>query len=350
MSSRARTATISVVALAALIGVAIALPVPYVKLAPGPTFNVIGDNDGQPFIRIEGTTTYPVSGNLDVTTVRESGGPRGGLTFVEAIGAWFSSADAVVPRELIYPDDVTREELRERQAALFSTSESDAVGAALTYLGIPVSTVVVAVGVVSDSPASEFFQPRDVIRSIDGEEVSVPRQVVEAVRGKPVGSAFTVDVTRQDEDVSFTVVSAPNPEDPSIPYIGVTAGTLFTPDFDIDFTLQNVGGPSAGLMFATGIVDKLTAEDLTAGGFVAGSGTIDPEGNVGPVGGIRQKLAGARSAGAELFVLPVGQCREAAGHVPDGLQVAAVTSLAEAVEAIRAWTAGRPVRECPEQD
>lgn len=350
MSARARTVTISIIALAILIGVAVALPVPYVKLAPGPTFNVIGDNDGQPFIRIEGTTTYPVSGNLDVTTVRESGGPRGGLTFVEAIGAWFSTADAVVPRELIYPDDVTREELRERQAALFSTSESDAVGAALTYLGIPVSTVVIAIAVISDSPAAKFFQPKDIVRRVDGQEVSEPREVVEAVRGKPVGSEFTFDITRQDEDLSFTVVSAPSPEDPNIPYIGVTAGRLFTPDFDIDFTLQNVGGPSAGLMFATGIVDKLTPEDLTGGGFVAGSGTIDPDGNVGPVGGIRQKLAGARNAGAQLFVLPVRQCREADGHVPEGLQVAAVTSLAEAVEAIRAWTAGRPLRECPVQD
>lgn len=350
MSARARTVTISIVALAALIGVAIALPVPYVKLAPGPTFNVIGDNEGQPFIRIEGTTTYPVSGHLDVTTVRESGGPRGGLTFVEAIGAWFSSADAVVPRELIYPDDVTRDELRERQAVLFSTSESDAVGAALTYLGIPVSTAVIAVGVVSDAPASELFQPKDIIRRVDGQEVTEPRQVVEAVRAKPVESEITFDITRQGEDVSISVVTAPSPEDPTVPYVGVTAGRLFTPDFDIDFTLQNVGGPSAGLMFATGIVDKLTPEDLTGGGFVAGSGTIDPEGNVGSVGGIRQKLAGARRAGAELFLLPVRQCREADGHVPEGLQVVPVTSLSEAVEAIRAWTAGRPLPECPVQD
>ena len=100
-----------------------------------------------------------------------------------------------------------------------------------------------------------------------------------------------------------------------------------------------MGGPSAGLMFATGIVDKLTPEDLTAGGHVAGTGTIDPDGNVGPVGGIRQKLAGARDAGAELFVMPERHCAEAQGHVPDGLTVVPVTTLTEAVDAIRAWTA-----------
>ncbi|MEK9897887.1 MAG: hypothetical protein VW906_03720, partial [Actinomycetota bacterium] len=130
MGPRARVALVSAISLAALVTVALLLPVPYVKLAPGPTFNVIGESDGEPFLSITGTTTYPVSGNLDMTTVRESGGPRGGLTFVEAIGAWFSTADAVVPRELIYPDDITGDEVRQRQARLFSTSESDAIGAA----------------------------------------------------------------------------------------------------------------------------------------------------------------------------------------------------------------------------
>lgn len=336
-------------ALTALVLVAVLLPVPYVKLAPGPTFNVIGENDGEPFLRIEGTTTYPVTGNLDMTTVRESGGPRGGLTFVEAIGAWFSTADAVVPRELIYPDDVTGDEVRQRQAALFSTSESDAVGAALGFLGIPASTEVVATAVLADAPAGEFFEPRDAIISIDGTAISEPGQVVDIVRGKPIGSSFAFEVERQGESLSFDITSEPNPSDPQTPYLGVTVGLFFTPDFDIDFTLQDVGGPSAGLMFATGIVDKLTPEDLTAGGYVAGTGTIDPEGNVGPVGGIRQKLAGARDAGAELFLLPERHCAEAEGHVPEGLTVVPVTTLTEAIEAVRAWTAGESLTACPAQ-
>ena len=350
VSERTRTLIISVFALVSLVLIAVLLPVPYVKLAPGPTFNVIGENDGEPFIRIEGTTTYPVTGNLDMTTVRESGGPRGGLTFVEAIGAWFSTADAVVPRELIYPDDVTGEEVRQRQAALFSTSESDAVGAALTFLGVPVSTEVVATAVLADAPAGEFFEPRDAIVSIDGTPITEPGQVVEIVRAKPIGSTFAFEVERQGEPVVFDITSEANPTDSQIPYLGVTVGLFFTPDFDIDFTLQDVGGPSAGLMFATGIVDKLTPEDLTAGGHVAGTGTIDPDGNVGPVGGIRQKLAGARDAGAELFVMPERHCAEAQGHVPDGLTVVPVTTLTEAVDAIRAWTAGESLGACPAQD
>lgn len=350
MGERTRALVFSLAALGLLVVVALALPVPYVKLAPGPTFNVIGENDGEPFIRIDGTTTFPVSGNLDMTTVRESGGPRGGLTFVEAIGAWFSTADAVVPRELIYPDDVTGDEVRQRQAALFSTSESDAVGAALGYLGIPVSTEVVATAVLADAPAGEVFEARDSIVTIDGTAITEPTQVVEIVRAKPIGSTFSFEIERQGEPVTFDIVSAENPSDPGTPYLGVSVGLFFTPDFEIDFTLQDVGGPSAGLIFATGIVDKLTPEDLTAGGHVAGTGTIDPDGKVGPVGGIRQKLAGARDAGAELFLMPERHCAEAAGHVPDGLQVVPVTTLAQAIDAIRSWTSGEPLPACPAQD
>lgn len=347
LSGRARTLIVSAVALAVLVTVALVLPVPYVKLAPGPTFNVIGESDGSPFIAIDGTTTYPVTGELDMTTVRESGGPRGGLTFVEAIGAWFSTADAVVPRELIYPDDITGDEVRQRQAALFSTSESDAIAAALTYLGLPLETEVVATAVLQDAPAAEFFEPRDSIVSIDGTMITEPGQVVDAVQSEPIGTSFTFEIERATEAQTFTIESAANPNDPQTPYLGVTVGRYFTPEFDIDFTLQDVGGPSAGLIFAIGIIDKLTPEDLTGGGHVAGTGTIDPEGNVGPIGGIRQKLAGARDSGAELFVMPERHCVEAEGHVPEGLTVVPVATLAESIDAIGAWTAGEELTTCP---
>lgn len=348
LSSRARTLLISALALALLVALALVLPVPYVKLAPGPTFNVIGESDGEPFLLIDGTTTYPVTGALDMTTVRESGGPRGGLTFIEAIGAWFSAADAVVPRELIYPDDVTGDEVRKRQAALFSTSESDAVGAALQYLDLPVATEVVATAVLQDAPAGEFFEPRDAIVSIDGQVITNPGEVVEIVQGRPIGTSFAVEVERLGELVSFDIVSAENPDNPGSPYLGVTVGLVFTPEFDIDFTLQDVGGPSAGLMFTLGIIDKLTPEDLTGGGHVAGTGTIDPDGTVGPIGGIRQKLAGARNGGAELFLMPERHCAEAEGHIPDGLTVVPVATLTDAVEAVQAWVAGQPLATCPQ--
>lgn len=330
-----------------LLAVAFLLPVPFVKLAPGPTFNVIGDFDGEPVIQISGTTTYPVTGQLDMTTVMESGGPRGGLTFVDAIASWLDPSDAVVPRELIFPDDETGEEVERRQAIMFSTSQSDAVAAALNFLDLPVTDEIVVTVVYGDSPADGVLQPRDTILAVNGTEITDPVQVAEAIRTEPIGTTFTITVERDGTKQDVTVTSAQNPDDPTLPFIGIGVGTFYTGEFPIDFTLEDVGGPSAGLMFATGIIDKLTPDDLTAGRHVAGTGTIQPDGTVGPIGGIRQKLAGARGNGAELFLMPAQHCAEAAGHVPDGLTVVPVSTLTEAVDAIRAWNAGDAVAQCP---
>lgn len=346
LSGRVWTLIISTVVTAGLITLAFLLPVPYVRLAPGPTFNVIGEVDGDQVIVIDGATTYPPSGELDMTTVSESGGPRGGLTFVEAITAWFNPSDAVVPRELIYPDDVTGEEVRQRGAALFSTAESDAIAAALGYLNIPVTTEVIATAVLEGTPAEGLLEPRDRIRAIDGNEVTAPQQVVDAVRGAPVGTTLTLDVERNGESIQVPVTTADNPEKPGTGLLGITVGNFYTPDFSIDFTLQDIGGPSAGLAFAMGIVDKLTPDDITGGRHIAVTGTIDPEGNVGPIGGIRQKLSGAREAGAELFLMPRTHCGEAEGFVPDGLTVVPVETLTEAVAAVGAWQAGDVLPSC----
>lgn len=352
-SHRRRSAIALLASLAITLGLVIAallLPVPFVKLAPGPTFNVIGDVEGEEVIAISGTTTYPTTGALDMTTVRESGGPRGGLTFFEAIGSWFNPDDAVVPRELIYPDDISGEEVRQRNAALFSTSESDAIAAAMNYLQLPLTTEVVVTAIVSEAPADGVFEARDEILSVDGTAVQKPSDVVDAVRGKPVGTEFAFEVRRGGENQKLTLTSADNPSNSGTPYIGISVGELYSADFDIDFTLQDVGGPSAGLMFATGIVDKLTPEDLNGGATVAGTGTITPAGEIGPIGGIRQKLAGARNAGAELFLMPAQHCAEAEGHIPAGLTVVPVSSLTQAIEQMAKWVNQEAVDSCPVGD
>ncbi len=342
---------------ALLIGLAFLLPVPFVKLAPGPTFNVIGEDDGKPVIQISGTQTYPVTGNLDMTTVLESGGPRGGLTFVDAIASWLDPADAVVPRELLFPDDVSGEDVRTRQALLFSTSESNAVAAAMGYLGLPTLAQVVVNAVYPDTPSDGVLLPKDEIVRIDGVDVESAQQVADAIRAESIGTEFELVIRRDGVEVdgvmqdgveqTLTLTSVSNPDNPETPFIGIGVGEFYTAQFPIEFTLEDVGGPSAGLMFAAGIVDKLTPESLTGGGYVAGTGTIDPDGTVGPIGGIRQKLGGARDAGATLFVMPQGNCDEADGHVPDGLTVTPVETLSDAVAAIQDYAAGKPVAACP---
>ncbi|MEZ5115071.1 MAG: PDZ domain-containing protein [Candidatus Nanopelagicales bacterium] len=346
-SRRTTALVVSAMSLVVLLAVAALLPVPYVRLSPGPTFNVIGEYDGTPLIEISGTPTYPTSGNLDMTTVSESGGPRGGLTLGQALLSWTNSEDAVLPRELLYPDDVTGDEVEQENAVAFSTSQSDATAAALNHLGIPLEQDVLIASVAKGSPAEGKLEPRDQILQVDGREIAAPEDVGEAVRARPVGSDIAVTVRRDGEEKEVVVTSAPNPDDPERPYLGITVAALYQAPFTLTFSLDDVGGPSAGLMFSLGIIDKLTPEDLADGRHVAGTGTITPDGKVGPIGGIRQKLAGARGAGAELFLMPVDHCAEAAGHVPDGLTVVPVATLAEAVDALDAWHAGGTLPTCP---
>lgn len=347
ISTRARNTLISLGVVIVLAGVAALLPVPFIVVSPGPTFNTIGDVNGTPLVEISDTEVFPTDGHLDMTTVRESGAPRSPLTVYQALAAWIDPERAVLPRELLYPDDISGEEVTQRNAVLFSTSQSYAIAAAMGVLEKPVIADPVVTAVVVGAPADGILTASEQILAVDGSVVSSPTDVGDAVRAKPIGSTITFTVMRDGEETDLEVVSAPNPDDPALPYVGITIGLLYSAEFPIEFTLSDVGGPSAGLMFTLAIVDKLTPESLTGGGFVAGTGTIDPEGNVGPIGGIRQKLAGARGAGAAMFLMPVDHCEEAAGHIPGGLTVTPVSTVGEALEALAAWQAGAELPACP---
>ena len=170
------------------------------------------------------------------------------------------------------------------------------------------------------------------------------REIIRAGEGQPVelnirrgGSDETVTITPESREIDG--------EDTWI--IGVTL--IHDYEFPIEVTIQldNVGGPSAGMMFALGIVDTLTPEELTGGENIAGTGTIDAEGTVGPIGGIRQKLYGARAAGADFFLAPESNCDEVVGHIPNGLRVFATGTLEESMTALDAIADGGDLADLP---
>ncbi len=346
-SGRALAALISGLVLVILIALAAVLPVPFVVLSPGPTFNTIGEVDGRPLVEISDTTTYPTSGALDMTTIREEGEPRSPLTVYGALAAWVDPNRAVLPRELLYGDDETTDEVEQRNAVMFSTSQSNAIAAALNTIGEPVLEDVVVTAVIEGTPAYGVLNAGEQILAIDGNAVTSPSDVVDAVRSQPIGSTLVFTVLRDGEPTDVDVVSASNPDDQAVPYVGITVGVNYRAEFPIVFTLEDVGGPSAGMMFSLAIIDKLTPDDLTGGGHVAGTGTIDPAGQVGPIGGIRQKLAGAHGSGATLFLMPKVHCEEADGHIPDGLAVVPVETLQDSLDALAAWRAGESLPTCP---
>lgn len=324
------------------------VPLPFVILAPGPTYDTLGSVDGVRLVTIAGTRTYPSTGELDMTTVREFGGPQSGVYLVEAMRAWVSPSLRVVPRETFYPDaEQTEEQLAQVAAEAFRLSQAEATGAALTYLDIPVTTEVVVTTVIDGFPADGVVRAGSVIRAVNGQPVTSTRATASAVRSQPVGSTITLTVEFQGERRDVELVSVPNPQEPDVGFLGVGLGLRYQAPFDITFRLDEVGGPSAGLMFALALVDLLTQDDITAGKVIAGTGTISAEGQVGSIGGAAQKIAGARRDGAELFLVPRDNCADVVGQIPEGIRVVPVSTLEEAITVLRDYRQGRTLASCP---
>ena len=344
---RARWLGATVVVVLAYVAVVAVVPADYVmSLAPGPTFNTIGKARGAPLIEISGRPTFPTAGTLDMTTVSERGGPFGGMYVSRVLLGWIDPQIRVLPTEALYPSDVPADQIAQANQADFLGSQTNAVGAALHHLGIPVVTRVLVNSVLPDGPAAERLQPGDVIVSIDGTPIRTSEQVGTAVRAHQPGEQVRFVVERDGTRHDVEVTAGQSPQHAGEAYVGITVQAADTAPFDIEFTLDDVGGPSAGLMFSLGIVDKLTPGFLNGGKDVAGTGTITPDGIVGPIGGIQQKMYGAAGAGATLFLAPRENCQDVRGNVPTGLTVAAVGTLDEAVVAMDRFAAGQPVPAC----
>lgn len=317
-----------------------AAPVPYVILDPGPTVDTLGERDGKPVIQITGTPTSTSKGQLRLTTV----GVDPDVNLLTAIRAWFDDEEAVVPRELIYPPDKSPEEVEEQNERQFTQSQNSAEVAALRYLGYPAQVVVREVP--EGMPAHGRLRAGDVITSVDGTEVTSVEQLQELVTRHPAGTTLEIGYLRGDEPGTVEVTTAADDRDGRTPRLGVAVGYEMDVPFEINFEIDRIGGPSAGLMFALGIIDLLEPEDLTGGLVIAGTGTIDDNGTVGRIGGLPQKLTGARDAGATVFLVPAGNCEEAVANRPAGLTLVRVETLEDALAGLAAVREGRTPPTC----
>jgi len=326
--SRTWTLLVGIALLLTLAGVGSALPVPYVALGPGPTFDTLGAAGGKPVIAVKGRPTSESEGQLNLTTVSVSDG----LDLASAVRGWLDRSYAVVPRELIIPPGRSREQVDQDNAAAFEESQTSAQTAALAELGFPAQVLVEEVS--EDSPARSTLRAGDVLTSVDGQPVTSRSQLVEMISSRRPGDEVTIGYTRGGREATARLRTTASPEDAARAVIGVTVDVRQRAPFTVDFALEDVGGPSAGLMFALGLVDKLTPADLTGGLFIAGTGEIDDDGDVGPIGGIRQKLLAARRAGATVFLVPAGNCAEARGGAPAGLRLVRVQTLDGALSAL----------------
>jgi PDZ domain-containing protein len=324
----------STLLLIALLCCGLLISVPYAEMSPGPTYNTLGEQGGKPVITISGHPSYATTGHLNMTTVQVSMADYR-MNLAEMIAGWLSSSTAVIPKSVIYPDNQTEQQAEQQNAEEFSASQDSAKAAALTQLGYPVGTEVVVQQVVQGAPALGHLHAGDVIQAVDGTKVTQPEQVAQLVTRHAPGQQVVFTVTPQGKGSSdahqVTVTTVKSPQTGKA-MVGIVPGTEHTFPFDIAINLGDVGGPSAGLMFTLGIIDKLQSTDLTGGQFVAGTGTIDPNGNVGAIGGIAMKTIAARGAGARWFFTPADNCAEAAAHVPAGLRLIRVSTLKQALD------------------
>jgi PDZ domain-containing protein len=315
-------------------------PMPYVVLKPGPTVDTLGIENGTEVIQVTKGETSKSAGQLRLTTVNV----QSQVELVWAIRGWLSDSDAVVPRELIYPPDRSEEQVQEQNAQEWKESQTSAETVALRELGYP---VLVYVGKVTPGGAADgVLRADDVLTAIDGTAITRSSQVAELVRAKPAGTALTVAYQRGGKAATAQVTSRADATD-GTPRIGIEIATKQPHPFEIEIDLDKIGGPSAGLMFTLGIIDKMRPEDLTGGKIIAGTGTIDDDGNVGPIGGIPQKLVGAERAGAVLFLVPKANCAEAMRNARPGLTMAEVATVDDALTALKTFTAGNDPKPCP---
>jgi PDZ domain-containing protein len=313
--------------------------VPYVTVSPGPTVDVLGEQGDQPIVAIDGTRTYPTEGQMRLTTVSVTN-PENELNLGEALMAWLGQDAAVLPYKAMYPDSSTNEQERAESAAQMVSSQDAATAAALRELGQEPTTYAEVLGVTPDGPSVGELEARDRLLRVAGRPTEEVEDVLAALEGVEPGEDVEVVVRRKDQERTVSVTSEPGAEDPDQATLGILVGTGYDFPFDVSVRIdESIGGPSAGLMFALSIYDTLTPGALTGGEVVAGTGSITAEGEVGPIGGIVQKIAGAEASGATLFFVPPGNCETVveADLDADGPRLVRAATLHSAVESLEKY-------------
>ena len=337
MTQRTTAGLVAVLLLGALVAWMVFRPLPYVTYEPGTTIDVLGQTDGKEIIEVSGHKVYRDTGELRMTTVLVST-PRARLDLFTLMSDWLNPDDAVYPYESVYPPDLDEEQNREDGQVDMVTSQDAAAAAALRELGFDVKPVIEVTAVTADSPAEGKLKVRDVLLKVGGAPITSPQDILDAVTGAGEGEAVDFEVRRGGVDGKVVRTSiVPGIIDGDV-RVGIRLGTGFELPFDVSVNIDDsIGGPSAGLMFSLAIYDTLTPGSLTGGRAVAGTGTIDEKGKVGPIGGIQQKIVGARDDGAELFLVPPDNCADALGSHHGSMRLVKAVTMHAAAKAIAKW-------------
>ena len=343
MTRRVRTLLIAGVLFLALLFVAILMPVPYVVLSPGPTLNTLGtDSQSREIIVIKGRSPNKTSGHLNLTTVDITANR---VTSFQALVGWLKHDEVVVPRSAIYPPGQSEEQINRADTEQFASSQDNATAAAFCALGYPHGFGVISVD--ANAGAKDVLKAFDQLVSLDGTPIDTSAKLTSELSKRKPGDKVTLAIKRTGKPMTATVTLSKAEQGKTGARIGISVGDECFAPFEVDLGLgDQIGGPSAGLMFALGIMDKVGTTDLTNGRYIAGTGEIQPDGSVLPIGGIQLKMIAARRAGATVFLAPQANCSDVRGATPKGLEVIKVASLGQAVQDLIALQDGKAVAHC----
>jgi PDZ domain-containing protein len=242
--------------------VGLLVPVPYAIEQPGPAIDVLGEYKDEQVITIDGQKTYPTDGELMMTTVSVTGGPGYPVTGPQVIRSWLDPTRAVLPRETVFPTGQTQEQTDEQNAAAMTGSQDSAIAVALDELDIDYDTTVLVSQVSEGAPADGLLEPGDQVLAINGEMADDAAGFQKITQEADPDTPLAVSVRRDGKEQTVPV---PTEMVDGTPRMGIVLAAGYDFPFEVTIGVGDVGGPSAGTMFALGVYDDLTPGALTGG-------------------------------------------------------------------------------------
>jgi PDZ domain-containing protein len=319
-------------------------PTPYLVEQPGPVYNLYATIDGKPVITISGHKTYKTTGSFNMLTVTMQGNSYKGASWFEIGLAKLDESKKIINRTDVYPPGWDDAKLNQQSDVMMLDAQANAKAAALNLLDIPYTSYQAITLVDLQGAAGKLLKAGDKVITIQGEKVidlaQIKRLVAETKGKRPV----VLEIIRGTKEMKVSVT--PKLVDNEW-RMGVFVSEV--PDFPFSINIQvgNVGGPSGGQMLALSIYDSLTPGSLTGGKDIAGTGTVDPAGNIGAIGGVVQKMFGTVRAGVKWFFVPASNCDEVVGNIPDELQVVKVSTLQDSLAALKVISSGGDTSKLP---
>lgn len=335
MTRQTWTAFVSALVFICLAVLLVVVPVPFVSWTPGGTRDTLGNVGNEPMIKVEGIDTYPTTGQLDMTIVAITPADAR-LSLPQALLAYWLPYRDALPRDAVYAPGKSAEQVENEDADMMETAQDDAVVAALRADARPVTEMPAIFSVTVGGPAHKLLLPGDLVVSVDGIATPDDEVVRERIRSHRIGEKVRFVVIRDKVQTDVTVTTVESNVQSDVPVVGITLATGYRYDPEISFDLgQQIGGPSAGLVFALAIYDKITNGPLLAGRHFAGTGRITPDGDVQAIGGIQEKISAAQKAGATVFFVPANNCRDLDGVRTD-MTLIKISTLNDAIKAVQA--------------